>query len=352
MTATPSPPAVEGTALVAGAEGQFTLEPVTAPGPGRDNIVVDIAYSGVSIGSEFGALGGKIDWGGFPMVTGYMATGTVSLIGTDVAGFAPGDRVYLRHNEGLRSARTGKPLNCRDGLHCSVASLDPRGDHGAAILPDGVELDVGSLFTVLSVGLYGVDMAGVSMGDSVVVIGLGTVGLGVVAAAAARGARVLGVDLRERCCAIARRFGASQTVRPDQDSPDRDTEALIRSEVGGEGADFVFEASGHRSLIDLGVALTRPYGTFIWQGHYGDGAVPFNFVQAHHKRLRMFFPCDDGLAECRAALLRSVACGMLPAGALITDRLSPAQAASFFTAVRAQGSGDAVSPVIAWGVRA
>jgi 2-desacetyl-2-hydroxyethyl bacteriochlorophyllide A dehydrogenase len=320
------------------------VEPITAPGTGRDNIVVDVAYSGVSIGSEFGALSGKIDWGGFPMVTGYMATGTVSMVGTDVVGFSPGDRVYLRHNEGLRSARSGEPLNCRDGLHCSVASLDPRGDHGAAVLPDGVGLDVGSLFTVLSVGLNGVNMAGVSMGDTVAVIGLGTVGLGVVAAAAARGARVLGVDLRQRCCTIARRFGASQTVRPDGN----DTDALVRSVVGDDGADFVFEATGHRSLIDLGIALTRPFGTFVWQGHYGDGPVPFEFVRAHHKRLRMFFPCDDGLAECRAALLRSVESGMLPVDALITDRLSPAEAVSFFAAVRAEGSGDSISPIIAW----
>lgn len=344
MTAAQAREAVAGTALVAGADGQFAVEPVTAPGPGQHNIVVDVAYSGVSIGSEFGALSGKIDWGGFPMVTGYMATGTVAMAGTDVVGFSPGDRVYLRHNEGLRLARSGEALNCRDGLHCSVASLDPRGDHGAAVLPDAVSLDVGSLFTVLSVGLYGVNMAGVSMGDTVVVIGLGTVGLGVVAAAAARGARVVGVDLRQRCAAIARRFGACETLRPGGD----DTDTLVRSVVGHAGADFVFEATGHRSLIDLGIALTRPFGTFVWQGHYGDGPVPFEFVQAHHKRLRMFFPCDDGFAECRAALLRSVGSGTLPADALITERLSPAEAATFFAAVRDKGSGESVSPLIAW----
>ena len=80
---------VEASALVARPDGQFAVEPVLVPGPGRDNIVVQIAYSGVSIGTEFGALSGKIDWGGFPMVTGYMATGTVSMVGSAVTGFAP-----------------------------------------------------------------------------------------------------------------------------------------------------------------------------------------------------------------------------------------------------------------------
>jgi 2-desacetyl-2-hydroxyethyl bacteriochlorophyllide A dehydrogenase len=335
---------VEASALVARPDGQFAVEPVLVPGPGRDNIVVQIAYSGVSIGTEFGALSGKIDWGGFPMVTGYMATGTVSMVGSAVSGFAPGDRVYVRHNEGLRLAKSGEAVNCRDGLHCSAASLDPRGDHGAAILPDGLDLDVGSLFTVLSVGLYGVNMAGVSTGDSVVVIGLGTVGLGVAAAAAARGARVVGVDPRERCRTVARRLGAWETVQPDG----KDSAAQVRSIVGEAGADFVFEATGKPALIDLGIALTRPFGTLVWQGHYGEGPVQFEFVRAHYKQLRMLFPCDDGLTECRAALLRSVHDGRLPVELLITDRLTPADAAGFFGQVSRKGSGDSISPVIAW----
>jgi threonine dehydrogenase-like Zn-dependent dehydrogenase len=265
-------------------------------------------------------------------------------VGTEVTGFAPGDRVYVRHSEGLQLASTGEPLNAKDGLHCSVASLDPRGDHGAALLPDGVGEDVGSLFTVLSVGLFGVDLAEVTVGSTVVVVGLGTVGLGVVAASAARGARVVGVDLRERCCEVARAFGAWHTVRPTGG----DFDPQVRALVGADGADFVFEATGRRSLVDPAIALTRPFGTFVWQGHYGDGPVPFEFVQAHHRRLRMLFPCDDGLVECRAALLRSIAIGALPAHELITDRLGPEQAPAFFAGVREHGSSESISPIIAW----
>jgi hypothetical protein len=62
----------------------------------------------------------------------------------------------------------------------------------------------------------------------------------------------------------------------------------------------------------------------------------------------MLFPCDDGLTECRAALLRSVQDGRLPVELLITDRLTPADAAGFFGQVSRKGSGDSISPVIAW----
>jgi 2-desacetyl-2-hydroxyethyl bacteriochlorophyllide A dehydrogenase len=338
------PNPVPGVALVASSDGRFTLEPVTVPGPGRQNIVVNIAYSGVSIGSEFGVLRGKMDWGSFPMVTGYMATGTVAMVGNDVAGYTPGDRVFVRHNSGLRLSLSGQPLNGRDGLHCSVASLDPTGDHGAGILPAGVSDDVGSLFTVLSVGMYGVDLAGVSVGDTVVVMGLGTVGLGVVAASAARGARVVAIDARERCCEIASALGAWHAIG----AAASDAGDAVRSLVGAAGADFVFEATGQAALIDAAIALVKPFGTFVWQGHYGEGQVSFEFVKAHEKRLRMVFPCDDGLGEVRAALLRNIDSGSLRTDGLITDRLSPEQAPTFFQRVRDNGSGESISPVIRW----
>ncbi len=54
---------VEGTALVAWGDRAFSLEPVLAPGPGEQNIVVSVTCSGVSFGTEFGVLRGEIDWG-------------------------------------------------------------------------------------------------------------------------------------------------------------------------------------------------------------------------------------------------------------------------------------------------
>jgi threonine dehydrogenase-like Zn-dependent dehydrogenase len=116
------------------------------------------------------------------------------------------------------------------------------------------------------------------------------------------------------------------------------------------GDNLVFEATGKPSLIDLGIALTRPFGTMAWQGHYGEGPVQFEFVRAHHRQLWMLLPSDDGLAECRAALLRSIQAGRFPLELLIPDKLSPGSAGGFFEQVIRKGSGDSKSPAIAWGV--
>lgn len=196
------------------------------------------------------------------MVTGYMATGTVVAVGSEVEGFSPGDRVYLRHGEGLVLMASDQLLNCRDGLHCSLASLDPRGDHGAAVLPSGVPDEQGSLFVVLSVGLYGVDLAGVTAGSTVIVLGLAAIGLSVVAAAAGRGACVVGLDFRQRCCELGRVYGAWRTVVVGPEDP----EEPVRRLIGAEGSDYVFESTGLPDLVDVGIGLTRPFGHLSGRG--------------------------------------------------------------------------------------
>lgn len=66
---------VRGRALVARAEGDFRLEDVYTAPLSNTNVAVQTLWSGVSFGTEFAVLRGRLDWGPFPMVTGYMAVG-------------------------------------------------------------------------------------------------------------------------------------------------------------------------------------------------------------------------------------------------------------------------------------
>ena len=60
------------------------------------------------------------------------------------------------------------------------------------------------------------------------------------------------------------------------------------------GCDVVFEATGLPRNIDAAIALTRPRGKFVWQGHYGKDPIHFRYPVPHGKRVTMFFPCNDG----------------------------------------------------------
>jgi len=245
----------------------------------------------------------------------------------------------------LELRATGVALNCRSGTHASVAVLDPSGTHGAELVPSGVDSDVASLFVMPSVGLYGVDMAGVGVGATVVVIGLGMIGLGVVAAAVRRGAVVVGVDPRAECRTLAVGFGAKVTF----DSSDEGASHGILDALATEqGADFVFESTGKAECIDRAIRLCRPFGCFVWQGNYGDGTVGFEFLQAHHRRLRMVFPCDDGYRPFRRASLEAIASGAMPWGNVITHRVDAQDVAAFYEGIFKGKASGVVGAVVDW----
>ncbi len=335
-----------GTALIADPEGKFRLaEIVTAP-VGADDIGIRTQWSGVSIGTEFAVLTGKLDWGTFPVVTGYMASGSVVATGANVTGYAVGDTVYYRGNAALTLRDSGQSLNCRSGTHASVAVLNPSGTHGAEKVPAGVPPEVAAMFVMPSVGLYGVDMAEVGVGATVVVVGLGMIGLGVVSAAVRRGAVVTGIDPRPQCRELAAAFGAAATMGPAADG----SFDQVKAQVDGlaDGADFVFESTGRPDCVDAAIRLCRPFGCFVWQGNYGDGPISFEFLEAHHRRLRMVFPCDDGYRPYRRASLQAVAAGAMPWEMVITHRLTAAEMPAFYRDIYDGKGGDVIGAVVNW----
>jgi S-(hydroxymethyl)glutathione dehydrogenase/alcohol dehydrogenase len=115
--------------------------------------------------------------------------------------------------------------------------------------------------------------ARVAIGESVVVFGVGGVGLNVVQFAALVGANpVIAVDRRDNKLAMAKRFGATHTVNS---GTSKDVAGAIRELVGADGADKVIETTGVKSLIELGYDLTAKKGRCILVG------VPFEKVEIY-----------------------------------------------------------------------
>jgi threonine dehydrogenase-like Zn-dependent dehydrogenase len=168
------------------------------------------------------------------------------------------------------------------------------------------------------------------------------IGLGVVAFCAQRGCQVIAVDLNAGRLAVAQAMGADHTI----DGSEQDVQARVR-EIAPDGADVVFECTGLPQCIDPAIALCRQYGSFVWQGNYGAAPVSMHFLPPHGRRLRMFFPCDDGLQPCRRAVVKSIASGLLPWEKTITHRISSAEAPDVFTRIN-QGDGDILGVVIRW----
>ena len=331
-------------ALVCTKDQHFSLLPVTLPDPGPGEVAIRTLYSGVSVGTEFALVRNKISWGPYPICTGYMGAGVVESVGEGVEGLAPGDRVYYRGSKPM-TLEDGTTVSAVSGVHCSHAVTSVGGTHGVAKIPDGVAADVASVFVLPAVALHGVDKSCVRMGQSVLVHGCGPIGLGVVAMLAQRGCVVVAADLDETRLAMARSFGASATLLGGVGLAER---ARPFFPEGADGFDAVFECTGHWPCIRPAIELCRLHGTFVWQGNYGAAPYPFEFLVPHGRQLEMKFPCDDGYAPCRAAILRQMAAGLLPWDRTITHRVKAADAPDFFDRINHGQVPGLVVAVVDW----
>jgi len=333
---------IDARALVTYEDQRFALADVRLAEPTDDQLLVRCAYSGVSVGTEFALIRNKISWGPYPLVTGYMAAGVIEAAGSAVEGFEVGQSVYYRAN-GEMQLPDETAISVVSGCHCSHAVVTPTGTHGAGIVPDGLSLDLASMFVMPAVGHYGVELAQPKLDDLVVVIGAGMIGLGVVASCAYRGCRVMAVDIDDQRLAVAEKLGAMYTVNSKQ----REMAAAVRA-IEADGADVVFECTGLPTMIDPSIALCRVHGTFVWQGNYGAEPVSMHFLEPHGKRLRMIFPCDDGLAPCRRVVVNNMAAGRLDWAATMTHRIESTEAPELFQRINEGQAGDLLGATICW----
>lgn len=152
-----------------------------------------------------------------PAIFGLDPAGVVDAVGTEVEGFAPGDRVYVnpgRFCGGCRSCRRGEHINCTSyafagyfGFTSTAVRLLDRYPYGGLAefmiapeyslvrLPDALDFDTAARFGYIGTGYAALRKASVSTGATVLINGIsGTLGLGVALCALAMGAsHILGV---------------------------------------------------------------------------------------------------------------------------------------------------------------
>ena len=328
-------------ALIAWEDQHFSLEEVDLPDPGPKQIRIKTHHSGVSIGTEFAYITGKMEGMSYPMCTGYQATGIVEAVGTDIKNFKEGDAVYFRRGEGIKLS-DGTVVASMSGTHASAAVLEPNTTHGAYHMILGADMETASLYVMPAVALNGVDMANPRMGETVVVYGCGLIGLGVVASLVHRGCVVVAVDMLSARLKVAGELGADYLI----DASKEDEKEKVLKLVPG-GADFVFECTGNPACIEPSIELCRKYGSYVWQGYYGTAPFSMHFSPPQSRRLTMYFPCDDGLEPCRHAVIKNMALGTLKWEKCITHPVPYSKAADIFTRIGKKDK-DIVGVTINW----
>ena len=259
------------------------------------------------------------------VILGHEFTGTIVELGAGVTGLKVGDLVAPDACQ-----HCGECLPCREGRYNVCEKLAFTGLHNDGafasyvnvpaelcyVLPRGVSPEAGAVIEPLATGFKAVRMAGSILGQTVVVIGAGTIGLGTLMAAKAAGAaRVIVLEMSSARTAKAKECGADIVLNPRE----CDAVAEVRKLTGGSGADVSFECVGHKLTGPLAVDIIRNLGKAVIVGIFEEPSV-FNFFSLSGTDKQVIGTLAYTIEDFKgvSALLAS---GQIKAEPLITGRI-------------------------------
>lgn len=292
-------------------------------------VLVQVHYSGIC-GAQINEIEGAKGPDKFlPHLLGHEGSGTVLDIGPGVKTVKKGDHVVMhwRPSSGLQAEPPtyqwdGRKVNAgwvTTFNDCAVIS-----ENRLTVIPPDFDLKLAPLFGCAVTTAMGVinNDAQVKIGQSVVIFGLGGVGLNIAQSAELVSAYpIVGVDIVDSKVEMAKQWGATHTFN-SKTTPDLAAE--IRNIVGPQGADVVVETTGNARVIELAYELTHPDGKTILVGvpRKGDNISIYS-LPLHFKKV--LTGSHGGSAEPHLEIpryIRLYQAGKLKLDGLITHQFS------------------------------
>ncbi len=322
---------------------QVTWETFELPAkPEPYTVVAESICSLVSGGTELAIftgthIGFALPEPPFPLMPhrpGYALVGRVTALGSGVCGLAAGDRVFM------------------EAGHGTFATADTR-THAVLPVPDAVADSHAALARMAGISFTALRLAPPQLGESVLIIGQGLVGLMAAQLYRLAGARpVVGADRLRARLALAEGFGVVPLDTTDEPLP-----AGAARILGGLGADVVVEATGSPTLVPLALEAAARGGRVVLLGSTR-GTVSLDvYSQIHRKAIRLIgahetalpFQSDREWSRLRNLhlALQLLASGELRTEGLITDYLDLDRALSAHDMLRRE-PGAHLGVIISW----
>jgi len=261
-----------------------------------------------------------------PLVLGHEVVGEIVTLGPGVTDCAIGDRVVAAHH-----VPCGDCHYCRRGsesmCHAFKASnLDPGGfaeyvrvpapnvRHALFRVPRHVTDEAASFVEPLACCLRSVRRARVAPGDTVVVVGLGSIGCLFVQLLRRAGAVVVGCDPIAARAELARRLGAAAA------GPASAAAAAQRELSGGRGADQVIVTGGGTDVLPWAVESLRDGGTVHYFASGGD-TLPLRLETLYHRELTLTATYSSSPSDLAEAF-RLIVAGEVSVDRLVTHRVT------------------------------
>ncbi len=272
---------------------KMIVREIEMPRAGEEQVVVKMEYVGIC-GSDVhyfhsGRCGAYVVGEGDFML-GHECAGTVVEVGEGCRMLKVGDRVALEPGitcGECEFCKSGRYNLCPDVQFLATPPVAGCYEDYIAFpenmcfkLPDNVSTRAGALIEPLSVGLHAANQGEVTLGDTVLILGGGCIGLVTMMACKAHGASTLIVaDLVDARLEKAKELGATHVINSGKE----DIFAVVKEITGGQGTDKVFEAAGSPVTIAQTPHLVKRGGTIVLVGLAAQEEITYNFAQIMDK---------------------------------------------------------------------
>lgn len=308
----------------------FVINEIPVPEITSDQVLIRVEYVGIC-GSDVhyfhdGRCGTFIV-GKEPFMLGHECAGTIVKVGSEVKNLIAGDRVCVEPGitcGKCEHCKSGEYNLCKDVKFLATPPVQGCNERYLAFpaelcykLPDSISTRVGALIEPLSTSMYSAELSEATVGDTVVILGAGCIGLLIMMCCKARGAsKIIVCDLEDNRLEKAKELGASYVINSKKSDPLAEIERL----TNGRGADIVIEAAGSKFTIAQTPFLVRQGGLIVLVGMSAEEEITFNFGQLMAKapRIKSQFRFVNTFPTAIAA----VESGLIPLEKIVTHEFS------------------------------
>ncbi|MBN1672499.1 MAG: zinc-binding alcohol dehydrogenase family protein [Kiritimatiellae bacterium] len=291
-----------------------------APAPGAEEVLLRVGTVGLC-GSDLKTFRGANPLVAYPLVPGHEVGAWVERTGASVPDrIRAGLRVTLAPYSSCgrcSACRQARPNGCRDNRTLGVQRDGCLQEYVCVpwqALHASPELSVDELALVepLTIGFHAIGRGRVAAGETVAVLGCGTVGLGAVAGAVARGATVIAVDVDADKLRLATQIGARHAVNSREQEPG----PALRALTGGEGPEVVVEAVGLPQTFVAAVEAVCFAGRVVYIGYAKE---PVAYETQHFVRKELdILGSRNAMPDDFRAVIACLRAGTVRAGSLIS----------------------------------
>ena len=240
---------------------QYEIREVPVPTPGDGEVLIQMKAAGVC-GSDVHQFLGENPNAVFPRVPGHENAGVIVAVGKDVKNIKVGDHVVVD-----LVVACGECPQCKKGRRNVCRTVKARGsaidggwreyfavpEHEVYLLPQDMPFKDAALIEPFAIGGHCTTRAGIQGGESVLVLGSGTIGAVILQTLKLKGCRVICADINDASLARAKEYGADAIVNTKTEN----LKDAVQKFTDGAGVDVIFDSACYpgslTAVLEMGI---------------------------------------------------------------------------------------------------